>query len=51
VKAALDLMLFLVGGLAVAGGTVAAGAAALCAVSGVGCVWWWRHRKRRGRRD
>ena len=46
-KAALDLMLFLVGGLALAGGTVAGVAVAACAVSGAGCLWWLRRRKRR----
>lgn len=49
-KAALDLMLFLVGGIAVAGGTVVGGAMVACAVSGVGCWWWLRRRHSRRER-
>jgi hypothetical protein len=47
-KAALDLMIFLVGGIAVAAGTVAGASIAVCAVSGAGC-WWWLRRRRRSR--
>ncbi|MFC3173299.1 hypothetical protein ACFOD9_03430 [Novosphingobium bradum] len=44
-KAALDLMLFLVSGLALAGGTVAGVAMAACVLTGAG--WWWLRRGRR----
>jgi len=47
-KAALDLMLFLLSGIAVAGGTVAGATLVTCAVSGAGC-WYWLRRRRRGR--
>jgi hypothetical protein len=46
-KATLDLVLFLVGGIAVAGGTVVGLTAAVCAVSGAGCWWWLRRHRRR----
>ncbi len=47
-KAALDLVLFLLTGIAVSAGTVAAGAAAVCAAAGGG-FWWWLNRRGRSK--
>ena len=42
-KAALDLMLFLLTGISISAGTIIAVAAGVCAVVAAGC-WWWRRR-------
>jgi uncharacterized Fe-S cluster-containing radical SAM superfamily protein len=47
-KAALDIVLFLLTGIVVGAGTVGAGVVGACAVAGGGC-WWWFRRRRRGR--
>jgi hypothetical protein len=46
-KATLDLVLFLLGGIAVSAATVAAGLIGACALAGGGCWWWLRQRERR----
>lgn len=43
-KAALDLVLFLLTGLTVSVGGIVAGAAGLCSALAGGC-WWWRRRR------
>ncbi|WP_298199118.1 hypothetical protein [Novosphingobium sp.] len=48
-KAALDLVLFLLTGLAVSAGSLAAGLAGLCCAAAGGC-WWWRRRRGSRRR-
>lgn len=45
-KAALDLVLFLLTGITMSVGGVVAGAAGFCSAVAGGC-WWWRRRCRR----
>ena len=47
-KAALDLMLFLLTGITISAGTIIAVAAGVAAIVAGGC-WWWRRRARPGR--
>ena len=47
-KATLDVVLFLLTGIAVSALSVGGAVAAFCAVAGGGCWLWWR---RRGPRD
>ena len=50
-KATLDVVLFLLTGIAVSVGLVAAAVLGACAVAGGGCWWWLRRRERRKPRD
>ncbi|MES2494018.1 MAG: LPXTG cell wall anchor domain-containing protein [Pseudomonadota bacterium] len=45
-KATLDVVLFLLAGIALSAASVAGTVLGACAVTGGGC-WWWRRRKRR----
>lgn len=45
-KAALDIVLSLLTGIALSAASVAAGVLGFCAVVGGGCWWWWRHKGR-----
>lgn len=47
-KATLDVVLFLLTGIALGAASVAAGVLGICAVAGGGC-WWWLRRKNRSR--
>jgi len=49
-KATLDVVLFLLAGIAMSAASVAGAVAAFCAVAGGGCWLWWRRRKPRGPR-
>lgn len=44
-KVALDVVLFLLTGIAVSAATVGGAVVATCAVAGGGC-WWWMKRRR-----
>lgn len=46
-KATLDVVLFLLGGLVVSALTVGGTIALACAVAGGGCWWWVRSRRRK----
>jgi len=49
-KATLDVVLFLLAGIAMSSLSVAGAVAAICAVAGGGCWLWWRRRRPRDRR-
>jgi len=49
-KATLDVVLFLLAGIAMSAASVAGAVAAFCAVAGGGCWLWWRRRRPRSRR-